>query len=145
MVPTKASLVLVAVSFFGFLDASFLTAKHYLGGVVPCTVGNCETVLSSSYATIFNIPIALFGALFYAGIFFLSLRIWEKGIGVLFNVIFVATGISFLVSLGLMYLQLFVLNAICLYCVGSAISSTLLFSTSLYIYKKNQRHGSRRQ
>lgn len=138
LVPTKAALFLVAISLLGFLDASYLTAQHYLKGVVPCSLGGCETVLSSSYSTLLNIPIALFGALFYACIFFLSLRIWEKGTGAFFNFILVTTGFSFLVSLGLVYIQFFVLGALCLYCLGSAFSSTLLFGTSLFIYIKNR-------
>lgn len=137
-VPTRAALFLVVISFLGFLDATYLTVEHYLGGTVPCTLGGCEVVLTSKYATLFDVPIALLGALFYATIFFLSLRLWEKGTSCLFNIIFVAVGLSFLLSLGLVYLQLFVLNSICFYCLGSALTSTILFAISLFVYIKNQ-------
>jgi uncharacterized membrane protein len=128
----------VVISLIGFLDASFLTAEHYLKGIVPCSLGSCETVLTSSYATLFSLPLALFGVLFYASIFFAALRVWEKGTSKLFNFILVVTGFGFAVSLFLVYLQFFVLHAICLYCFGSALSTTLLFGASLFIFIRNR-------
>ena len=54
------------LAFLGFLDAVYLTVLHYKNAIPPCTIAHgCETVLTSSYATIFGIPIALIGAGFY--------------------------------------------------------------------------------
>jgi len=47
----------LALSFVGFLDASYLTAKHYLNFEIPCSILNgCEQVLTSQYATLFGVP-----------------------------------------------------------------------------------------
>ena len=49
----------------GILDSAYLTVVHFLPGALECpTVGttiNCESVLSSSFATVFGVPLALMG------------------------------------------------------------------------------------
>jgi uncharacterized membrane protein len=57
---------LIVVSFLGFLDATYLAAKHYLGAPIACSIfEGCEKVTTSQYAAVFNIPVALLGALYY--------------------------------------------------------------------------------
>ena len=56
-------IVLIVVSLIGFVDSAYLTAQHYSGEEVVCNVGarqlgNCNTVLTSEYATIFGVPTA---------------------------------------------------------------------------------------
>ena len=50
----------------GFADAAYLTATHYAGASVFCGAsGGCETVLSSEFATLGPVPVALIGAVYY--------------------------------------------------------------------------------
>lgn len=143
--PTSAKIsrktiwLLIVLSFLGFLDAAYLTANHYLGVPVPCSIEGCETVLTSDYATtIFNLPIALFGAVYYFIIFLLALNYLNSYRRHLLVKIVLLTGAGVLASLYFVYLQLYVIEAICLYCLGSATITTLLFITSLtYRYKKH--------
>jgi uncharacterized membrane protein len=45
-----------ALGFVGFLDAVYLTAKHYTGFEITCSlVHGCEQVLTSQFATVFGI------------------------------------------------------------------------------------------
>lgn len=57
--------LLLLFGFLGFLDSLYLTIQHYQHAIPPCTVGGCETVLTSSFATLWGIPVALLGAVFY--------------------------------------------------------------------------------
>lgn len=128
------------VSAIGLLDASYLTYKHYLGGVPPCTLHGCEVVLTSPQSEIAGVPVALLGALYYITIFALSLAysISKKEMVILHAAYFTPAG--FLASLYFIYLQLFVIGAICLYCMASATTSTILFILGMYIIMK-MRHA----
>lgn len=136
-------LILAAVSFFGFLDAGYLTLKHYTQTPIVCSIfEGCDKVTSSPYAVVFGIPVALLGLIFYLTIFFSSLRIVgaptsdtisnTKAV----NFIFVLSAAALLASVYFVYLQLFVIKAICFYCVLSAASSTALFILSLLLKSK---------
>jgi len=133
--------ILLIVSAIGIADASYLTYEHYNQGIVPCSIGGCETVLTSDYATLGDFPISLFGIIFYALVFTLSLLILKKGIQarLIYTIIGLTTA-AFAASLGLIYLQLFVIESICLYCMLSAGSSITLFIVGLLLRKeyKNQ-------
>ena len=108
---TKNKIVLLILSLAGFFDSSYLTILHYKHVVPPCTITHgCETVLTSRFATILGIPIALSGVLFFLVLIVLLLlrfsnyfKLWLYG------------GVA--VSFVLLYLQAFVLHAFCQYCL----------------------------
>lgn len=120
--------IIVIVAFLGFLDATYLTVQHYMNTVPPCSATQgCERVLTSQYATVAGIPVALGGVLFYLAVFVLAFWMTMNGFRKAVPLLFGLTIIGLVTSAVLVYLQLGVLKAICLYCMGSAISSTLLF------------------
>lgn len=133
---------ILIVSFIGFSDATYLTVEHFLGNPITCSVlGGCLTVTSSSYATIGRIPVALLGSLYYAAVFILSVAYFDtKRREVLTLLAFVPIA-GFLASLWFVYLQFFVIKAICLYCMISAISSTTLFGLGIYLLQCIKRKG----
>lgn len=126
------------VSFFGFLDATYLAAMHYLGLSVPCSiVEGCERVTTSQYAKIGGIPVALLGAFYYLSIFLAGVAFWDSKKE---KILFWAarfTAVGFFASLWFIFLQLFIIKALCLYCMGSATTSTLLFLLSLFIIRQS--------
>jgi len=124
------------ISFVGFLDATYLTAQHYLGKIPPCFITTgCQTVLTSKYSVIFGIPTALWGAIYYLLLFLISvLAIDIKATIIRFAAYL--TPIGFLLSLYFVYLQIFVIKEICSYCLVSATTSTLLFIIGLFIIVK---------
>lgn len=130
---------LLAFAPLGFLDASYLTIEHFLNRVPPCTlVHGCELVTTSSYSMIFGIPTALFGAFYYLLIILaLVYYLDTKQLKVL-RAAAAVTVVGFAFSLYLVYLQLFVLNAICLYCMVSALSSTILFILGMVVLKSHR-------
>jgi len=136
------------VSFLGFLDASYLTVKHFVGTPLPCSVlRGCEEVTNSQYSAIGGIPVALFGAIYYLTIFILILSILKRKTlsssgaenvaganeDKLLNLTARLTFIGLLASLWFIYLQLFVIKAICLYCMFSAFTSITLFIFGLFV------------
>lgn len=130
---------MLVVALLGFADATYLTAEHYLNVAPPCSVTHgCEKVLTSQYATIANVPIALGGAAFYFVVALLSLWLLMQGTRKSVPLLFGLTVVGLLTSGVLVYLQLFVLHSICLYCMGSALSSTLLFVFGLLLFQKQK-------
>lgn len=123
----------LALSFVGFLDASYLTASHYSGVPVICSVlDGCEKVTASVYSTLGNIPVALMGMVYYFTILFAMA--WFLSTRDKKSIIFASglTAAGFLASLWFVYLQLFVIKAICFYCMISAATSTFLFILGIY-------------
>lgn len=122
----------------GALDALYLTYEHYAGTIPPCTVGGCETVLTSPYATVYGFPISLLGALFYVSMIFVAFVLRKNRNRLLRNYIALASTGAFIFSLYLFYLQAQVLGAFCQYCLVSFGTSTAVFIFSwLFILKKD--------
>lgn len=123
------------VSFIGFLDATYLTALHYLNVIPPCIVtSGCETVLTSEYNTLFGIiPNALLGSLYYLTLFILAIISLEFAQRRALALTALLTPIGFLMSAYFVYLQLFVLKAICFYCMVSAAASMILFALGVSV------------
>lgn len=126
----------VLFSFAGFLDATYLAVKHYLGTPINCSIfAGCEKVATSQYATLWSIPIALLGAIYYLFIFVSVVAYLDTKKERIMYSIARFTLIGFLASLWFLYLQLFVIKAICLYCVVSAFTSTVLFILGIILLK----------
>lgn len=138
-------IAIVVVSFIGFLDATYLTIQHYNEGILPCVVfEGCEQVTTSKFSTVAGVPISLFGVAFYLTILISTIIFWDPikslrdhGASTKKDKALLALGYlpiaGFAISMLLLYLQLFVIKAICAYCVVSIISSTLLFILGLKV------------
>ena len=125
------------VSFVGMADTIYVTINHYKGIIPPCTLLNgCETVLTSKYSEVFGVPIALFGALFYSAVFLFSLAYLKTKNNKIIIVFLVLTALAFLMSLFFVYLQFFVIKAVCEYCLTSAAASTILFAASVFMARR---------
>jgi uncharacterized membrane protein len=112
----------IALALAGCAVAGYLTWVHY-GELEPVCVGGgggCERVQASEYAELAGVPVAVLGLAGYASILLALLA--PRGAGLL-----VAAGIAlvcFGFSLYLTYLELFVIEAICQWCVASAVIAT---------------------
>ena len=110
------------------MDASYLAAKHYSGTIPPCAIiKGCEAVTTSQYATIGGISVALLGAIYYLIVLIISIAIIDTGNNSLKKFLSRFSIIGLLASIWFISLQLFVLKALCLYCLVSAFSSISIF------------------
>lgn len=137
--PLWLILGLLLFSILGFVDAGYLAVNHLRGDLPVCSVQvGCEEVANSKYSEIGEIPLALLGVLYYLFIFIITLVYFDTGSKLVKKYLPYATIIGFLVSLYLVYLQLFVIGAICIYCMGSALTSTIIFILGMLGLKYNQ-------
>jgi len=127
-------MLVALVALAGVFVASYLT-MYKLGyiGTLACAVGSCETVQTSKWATFLGFPVGAWGVAYYIFVLGLAIagltgqladsrRLSEILLGV--------TGFGLVFSLWLTYLELFVIHAICQWCVISAILATILFILS---------------
>ena len=112
-----------AVAIAGLAIAGYLTIVHYAGGEPVCAIAHgCATVQKSSYAEFLGVPVALLGLLGYVAILASLLKDTETGRSI--TALLAIAGVAF--SAWLTYVEIWELEAICIWCVGSAICMTLL-------------------
>lgn len=115
-----AALVLTVV---GIAVSAYLTYVHYEGLKPVCGLGaDCEKVQTSAYAELLGVPVALLGL---SGYLALLAALLVDGENALMAAAVVAL-VGFGFSMYLTYRELFTIDAICLWCVGSAVVLTLL-------------------
>jgi uncharacterized membrane protein len=107
---------LVALAGVGI--AGYLTWAHFADSTVLCVAGGgCETVQESEYAEIAGIPVALLGLGSYVTI--LTLVVWDSVGARLAAASLAFLGLLF--SLYLLALQLFVIEAVCIWCMANDV------------------------
>lgn len=141
MKSTKSKIVawiFIVASFLGFLDASYLSIKEFFVSPINCfIVKGCDIVANSSYARLFGtVPLAFFGVIFYLAVFFVSVRYLEMQKAHLFKTVFLFSCVGVLFDIYLLYIQIFVLRAFCIYCLTSAALSISIFVVSLFAYEE---------
>ena len=128
----------IVVAIMGFLDSVYLTAKYFVGTIDCSALSGCQEVLNSSYSSIWGIPTASFGVAYYLSIIIASLIYWQIQQKYSFKYLTLVPTLGFIFTLWLIYLQIWIIKAICIYCMFSALSSTILFFLSLYFYHLNK-------
>ncbi|MEP7067247.1 MAG: vitamin K epoxide reductase family protein [Gemmatimonadota bacterium] len=117
----RQTLALLAV--VGICIALYLTLyKIGVIGVLSCSIGSCETVNTSKWAVLFGIPIAAWGVAAYVALLLLAMvgsGEREESVPIARMLVALA-GWSVLISAWLTYLELFVIHAICIWCLSSA-------------------------
>jgi uncharacterized membrane protein len=122
----KLPMLAAVVALIGVADAVYLTIHHYTAEPVPCSIiTGCEQVLTSSYAEIAGIPLAIFGAVAYLTAFILAVlsAFRNRLTWTLFGIQVV---IMSLFTVWLLYLQGVVIEAFCQFCLISAATTFTL-------------------
>ncbi|MEK7593817.1 MAG: vitamin K epoxide reductase family protein [Patescibacteria group bacterium] len=135
----KILLVIAFLSVLGIVDASYLTYHALAKLPLPCTIlEGCNAVAASPYSKVFGVPLSAFGVLFYLGVFLLAtIFLFQQNRIISFSIrIFALVG--FVLSVYFTYLQAFVIKAFCIYCVASAVISTLIFILSFWTKSDNE-------
>jgi uncharacterized membrane protein len=113
---------------FGIGVATYIAIADSGGGAPVCIAGGhgCQTVADSSYSHLLGVDVAIFGI---AGYVLLLACALLRGDPVRMAG-FALSLVGFGYSLYLTYLELFTIEAICQWCVASAVLMTLLFAAN---------------
>ncbi len=130
------------VAALGIGVATYITIADSGGGAPTCLAGGggCETVANSSYSHIAGVNVAVFGIVGYVALLLSAFLASDLA---RFGGFAVALG-GFGFSVYLTYLELFKIEAICQWCVGSAVLMTILFilnATRLIGYAGREESG----
>jgi uncharacterized membrane protein len=115
--------IAIVLALIGLGVAGYLTYVHYEGIEPVCGLGgDCEKVQTSEWADLAGVPVALLGLIGYATI--LATLFVEREEALIAGALVALVGFGF--SAYLTYRELFSIDAICPWCVASAVIMTLL-------------------
>lgn len=135
MLTALVALVGVFVAtYLAFYKAGFI-------GSLACGTGSCETVQQSPWANFLGLPVAVWGVGYYLTVFALAFagtteRWGDDRRAPLALLILTAWGVIY--SGYLTYLELFVIRAICRYCVVSAVLAVIVFVLSWWDWRASR-------
>lgn len=121
---------ILVLAFCGLADSAYLAQHEISGTPLQCNIAHlsgCNIVAQSPYSHILGVPVAEYGLLFYGVVFALAaleLVIYDR---LLRRVLQGIALLGLLASIGFTLLQIFVIQALCEYCVGSATIALLIF------------------
>jgi uncharacterized membrane protein len=127
----RSWLLLAVLAVAGVGTSSYLTYSHYADKATVCAgIGSCAFVQSSEYSKVAGVPVALLGLLFFiglAGLVVARLRRMPAALQWGQPAAFAMTlgGLAFVSYLT--YIELFVIDAICVWCVGTAAITLAAF------------------
>jgi len=141
-------MIMALIALIGVFVSLYLTLYKlgYIGSLV-CGTGSCEYVQLSKWGTFLGLPVAAWGVGYYGAVFVLALASTQERFedsrrltGAL--ALLTAWGVVF--TIWLTYLELFVIHAICRWCVGSAaIIAALLVLGLLELRRLRESAASR--
>jgi uncharacterized membrane protein len=125
----RLRLAVAVLALAGLAVAAYLTYVHYAGLKPFCAGGGggCERVQSSSYAELAGVPVALLGTVGYALI--LASLALPGELGRSAGALLALVGFGF--SAYLTWVELFQIDAICQWCVASAVLMTALAAATV--------------
>jgi uncharacterized membrane protein len=135
---------IAVLALVGFFVALYLWLHALgIGGPLKCGTGGCDTVQTSRWSVFLGMPVAFYGVVGYVLILLSAIaglrpaalggaqRRWSVLLAAL------AT-IGFLFTVYLTYLELFVIHAICRWCVGSAVIITAIWVVAMLSLRKRE-------
>lgn len=134
---------LAVLALCGTLLASYL-ALHDLGyiGTLACGSGSCELVQTSKWATFLGVKVAVWGVGYYLVLFAVAMAGTNDGLAESRRLPALLLGLTawgVLFTVWLTYTELFLIHAICRWCVGSASIVVVLFVLALLDYRATAR------
>src|SRR3989344_7680788 len=116
------TLLLIAFSVLGMVTMGYLISLHYSdSGSAFCNLGeglSCDAVNKSIYSEVFSVPVSVLGFLYFATVFLLAL--WKRNTVPYLWIVFMSV-IALGPSLYLSWVEVFVLENICIYCELSKV------------------------
>ena len=138
----RPALLLGGLAAAGLIISLYLSANELAGTAPVCLVGGgCETVAQSQYSHWFGIPVAYFGVLFSGVLLALIAAWWRTGDGRLLLAGYAQGLVGIVLALYLVYLELFVIGAICTWCVAYGATVLLGWLALVAVQRRAARAG----
>jgi uncharacterized membrane protein len=128
-------LILAALDVIGLLIASYLSVVELQGGIPSCgPLHGCETVATSPYSRIGGVPVAVYGVGLSLILLTLAIAWWRTNLYVLLLAHYGLSLAGVLFEIYFLYLQVFVIGAVCVWCTSYGLSLILRFVIALVVW-----------
>lgn len=131
----------VILSSVGIVISGYLVIKRFTGGNLVCTRwADCDVVNNSVYSQLFGVPVSAIGLVGYLALLGLAVAaLWTHGGArhqiLLLTLLLSLGGVGF--SAYLTYLEIYVIEALCSWCVASAVVIMLFFLVSALAVRRS--------
>jgi uncharacterized membrane protein len=128
-------LILAFLDIIGLAIALYLSAVELQGGVPVCgPIKGCEEVARSEYSRIGGIPVAVFGVALSLLLLTLAIAWWRTDLYALLLAHYGLSLAGVLFEVYFLYIQVFVLGAVCIWCTSYGLSLVARFVIALFIW-----------
>jgi uncharacterized membrane protein len=128
-------LILAGLDLAGLAIAVYLSAVELGGGVPVCgPLHGCEEVARSEYSRIAGVPVAVYGVGLSLILLTLAIAWWRTNLYVLLLAHYGLSLAGVLFEIYFLYLQVFVIGAVCVWCTSYGLSLILRFVIALVVW-----------
>lgn len=128
-------LILAALDVVGLLIATYLSVVELAGSVPVCgPIKGCEEVANSEYSRIGGVPVAVFGVALSLLLLTLAIAWWKTDA---YGLLLAHYGLSLagvIFEIYFLYLQMFVIHAVCVWCASYGLSLILRFVVAFIVW-----------
>lgn len=131
---------IIVLTLIGLVDALYLAYSALTHNPLACSItglDGCNIVAASAYSRFLGIPLAVFGVVFYGAILITAVFTHLFSNRTLYHLLLAASAVGAASSLYFMYLQFFVIKALCVYCALSFVISVLIFLGCLHLFRRH--------
>lgn len=131
--------LILILAFGGVADSAYLAQSEANGTPLVCGISSfldCNAVAASPYSSFLGIPVAQYGVLFYGIMFALAALELVIFAELLRRVLMLVSLLGAVASLYLALVQVFVISALCIYCLASTVIALSIFVLATFIHVK---------
>ena len=134
------AIILAVLDVVGLGVAGYLSIVELGGGVPSCgPIKGCEEVALSEYSRIGGVPVAIFGVILSLALLALALGWWRSDVYGLLLAHYGLSLVGVIFDGYFLYLQVFVIQAVCVWCVTYEVSLLLRFLIALMVWYRQPR------
>jgi len=131
------ALILAVLDVIGLGIALYLSVVELGGGVPVCgPIHGCEEVARSEYSRIAGIPVAVFGVGLSLILLSLAIAWWKSNLYVLLLGHYGLSLAGVIFEAYFLYLQVFVIGAVCIWCTSYGLSLIARFVIALMVWMR---------
>ncbi|HEX2792352.1 MAG TPA: vitamin K epoxide reductase family protein [Candidatus Paceibacterota bacterium] len=136
---------LLVLALLGIADAWYLAESAFQGAALFCDIGGvldgCNIVAQSPYSKLFGIPLAAYGVAFYLALFAGIVALFHKTHHPLYQAVAALGVIGLVASAVFLYIQFAVIQALCIYCIVSAVIAALICLLAFQLWHQHSPRG----
>ena len=128
-------IILAVLDVIGLAIATYLSIVELQGYAPVCgPIKGCEEVARSEYSRIGGIPVAVYGVVLSVTLLTLAIAWWKTDIYGLLLAHYALSMAGVLFEVYFLYLQVFVIGAVCVWCTTYGLSLILRFVVALAVW-----------